>query len=469
MVNQRIEQWFENHRQRLVDDVCRMVRVKSVGGGPAGDLPYGEGPAAALREAISVAGEMGFSMRDIGHYVGEADLNGGPLELGILAHLDVVPEGSGWSTEPYSPVVRDGKIFGRGTADNKGPAMAALYAMACARELFPELTKNARLILGTDEERGSSDLKYYFGAHGAPVPPKSFTPDAFFPVINTEKGGFAPVFGAEWADDKTLPRVVRIEGGHTGNAVPRQAEALTEGLDAGAIRSAAKDWAERTGVTFTVEESKERLVKVTACGASAHAAMPHLGNNAQTALIGLLAGLPMAPGRGFAVIRGLSEMFPHGDFYGEAAGVKMEDFSGPLTLNFGILSYTATGFRGAFDSRVPVCANRENMADVIKARFESLGIAILEKVEMRPAHHTPEDSELVKTLLRVYEQYTGQKGYCVAIGGGTYAHDLPGAVAYGLKLPGENCNSHGADEFTLIDRLIRGGMMIAQVIADLCR
>ena len=243
---------------------------------------------------------------------------------------------------------------------------------------------------------------------------------------------------------------------------------MIEGLDASDIQAAAKGWTERTGVTFTVATKKE-LVKVIANGASAHAAMPHLGNNAQTALLGMLAQLPMAPSRGFEVIRGLAELFPHGDFYGEAAGVKMEDFSGPLTLNFGIFNYAMTGFSGAFDSRVPVCANRENMADVIVGRLSKLGISVLEKGEMRPAHHTPEDSELVKTLLRVYEQYTGEKGYCVAIGGGTYAHEIPGAVAYGLKLPGENCNSHGSDEFTFIDRLIDGGKIFAQVIVDLCR
>ena len=141
MVRQQIEQWFETHRQQLVEDVCRMVRVKSVGSEAKGDLPFGEGPAAALGEAISIAGRLGFPMRDIDHYVGEADLNGGPLELGILAHLDVVPEGSGWSTDPYSPVIKNGKIYGRGTMDDKGAAVTALYAMACIRELFPDTRK----------------------------------------------------------------------------------------------------------------------------------------------------------------------------------------------------------------------------------------------------------------------------------------------------------------------------------------
>ena len=174
--------------------------------------PYGRGPADALKAALQLAEGMGFAVQNDQNIVGTVDLAGGPPRLDILAHLDVVPAGDGWQvTAPYVPKIVDGRLYGRGSSDDKGPAIAALYAMHAVKTIGAPLSGRVRLILGTDEECGSSDLKHYYERE--PEAPMSFAPDAEFPVINVEKGRFTPSFEARFEPDHTLPRIVSVDAG----------------------------------------------------------------------------------------------------------------------------------------------------------------------------------------------------------------------------------------------------------------
>ena len=161
---QQIESWFAGKEALLLEGVSRLVSIRSVKGESAPGAPFGPGPAAALAEALKLAGEWGL-LNPVSHegYVGTADLNGEETALHILGHLDVVNEGEGWTvTEPYSPKVADGCIYGRGTDDDKGPVVVSMLAMKCVKDLAIPLKKNVRLIMGTDEESGSADIAYYF-------------------------------------------------------------------------------------------------------------------------------------------------------------------------------------------------------------------------------------------------------------------------------------------------------------------
>ena len=194
--HEQLDLFFDRRRAAMVEDIRALVRVDSVKGEAYPGAPFGSGPAAALDTALALARREGFSARNVDGYVGVVDLNDAPTELGILAHLDVMPQGTGWTYPPFDVTEHEGKLYGRGTADDKGPAVAALYAMMAVKAIRPELHKNVRLILGTDEESGSADIAYYF-AREAP-PPHVFSPDGDFPVINIEKGRFAPVFRGRW-------------------------------------------------------------------------------------------------------------------------------------------------------------------------------------------------------------------------------------------------------------------------------
>ena len=467
MYREQIEAYFADKQEEILADICRLIRIKSERGEPREGMPFGEGPYAALKEGEAMLREKGFAPKNFDNYVISAELNDKPAYLGILAHRDVVSEGSGWTFPPYEGTVKDGRLYGRGSADDKGPAVVALWAMKAAREIEPNLSRGARLILGSAEETGSEDLEHYLPLE--PAPPVSFSPDAEYPVINIEKGGHRPIFGADWAEDPALPRVTEIHGGSTVNIVPLESDAWVEGLALETILEHCARESKKTGVQFgAVEEGG--LIHIHALGESAHAASPEGGKNAQTALLALLASLPLAPSAGQKAICDLSRLFPYGDNHGTALGVDQEDaISGRLTLVFSKLTFTKTGFEGQYDSRCPICATNDNMRAVSEKNLNACGFTFRKKPDMYAPHHTSAESDLCQTLLRTYEDYTGQKGECVAIGGGTYVHDIEGGVAFGCAMPGTDNRMHGADEFAVIDELMVSAKMFTQVILDLCK
>lgn len=461
-----IEAYFRKHEQEMLNDICKLVEINSEKMTAEEGMPYGRGAYDALHKALELAGGMGFQVKNYDNYVGTADLNHFEKGLDILAHLDVVPGGDGWTvTKPFMPVIRDGKLYGRGSADDKGPAVAALYAMKAVKELGIPLTKNARLILGTDEECGSSDIPHYYAVEEeAPV---TISPDADFPLINIEKGSLRADFYSSWEEDPALPRIFSIHGGIKSNVVPGTASAELEGLDESLIAAAASQAEKETGVSFSWEVKDGRL-KINAVGVNAHAARPNDGNNALTALLVLLVKLPLAATEGFTKVKQVLSLFPHGDCSGKAAGVQMKDeISGELTLNFGIFDYKVNGFKGNFDCRAPIAATNENLRDVLRERMYSMGITLADE-DLHPAHHVPADTPFIQVLLSCYEAYTGNQGECLAIGGGTYVHDLKRGVAFGCAMPGVDNHMHGPDEFALVEDLVISGMIFAQAIVELC-
>lgn len=461
-----IDKYFDEHWFEMMRDIARMVAINSEKMPAEKDMPFGRGPYEALHEFLEMAKEHGFEPKNYDNYVGAIDLNDKEKQLDILAHLDVVPAGEGWTvTDPFEAIIKEGKIYGRGTADDKGPAVVAMYAMQCVRELGIELKKNARLIVGTDEECGSGDIPHYYAVEEEA--PMTFSPDAEYPVINIEKGSIHPEFKASWEEDRALPRVTEIHGSLKVNVLPGKARAVVEGLALETMQEIAGQVSEKTKMSYELEQDGS-LVRITAVGKGAHAASPEEGNNALTGLIEYLLALPLAESEATRKLQSLKKLYPHGDSRGEALGVAMADeISGALTLCFTMMDFGLTGFTGQFDCRAPICANNENMRDVAERNMAAEGI-IMAHDDMAAPHHVPGDSEFVKELLKVYEAYTGQKGKCIAIGGGTYVHHLKNGVAFGCSMPGTDNKMHGADEFAVIEELIMSAKIFAQVIIDLC-
>lgn len=465
MYQQQIEAYFANQEPLLVDAVCRLVAIDSVEGSPAPGAPFGPGPAAALNEALRLAGEWGLTAQNLEGYVGCVDLNDHPDALHLLCHLDVVAPGEGWSvTQPFTPKVADGMIFGRGADDDKGPAAACLLAMKAVQELGIPLKANCRLILGTNEESGSADIAWYFARH--PFAPATFSPDSGFPVINTEKGGFQPVFSMSWPVQEQLPRLRWLHGGLRINILPGEASAAVEGLSMHDVQPCARDITARTGVMFTFAH-EGGLTVIRAKGEASHAAWPEGGNNALTGLVALLCALPLAPGPCRDALGALNALLPHGDYLGRALGIaQSEPVAGPLTVAFTLLEVTDTGLEGRFDSRVPLCATQDNCLKVAQAAFARHGFTF--SGQQDSPHHTPADTPFVQTLLRRYEQYTGLKGECLSTGGGTYVRGIPGGVAFGCTLPGFDTHLHGPDERVRIQDLMLSAKLFAHIILDLC-
>ncbi len=466
LMKKLIEDYFEQNKGLMIRDIMRLVRIKSDREEAKEGRPYGDGPAEVLAAALEMASEMGFRTKNYDNYVCAVDFNELENKLDILAHLDVVPGGDGWSvTEPFDPVVKDGKLYGRGTIDDKGPAVAALYAMKAVRDLDIPLKAGVRLILGTDEECGSSDIRYYYGIEKEA--PMTFSPDASFPVVNIEKGGLQGKFESRFEESTETPRVVSFKAGIKSNVVPGEASAVVEGIDPEEIRDYCDAVSELNGISFNLTTQGEKTT-ITAKGLQGHASTPDKGRNALTGLLEVISRLPVSHSTGFERLKALNSVFPHGDWLGEAAGVAMSDeLSGKLTISLNMMDYDGSSLNGTFDCRAPLCATKENLLDVIKAKLAEYGI-VLQNDDIKPPHHVPGDSEFVKTLLRCYENYTGKKGYCISMGGGTYVHRLENGVAFGSTMPGSENNMHGPDEFAVIEDLLTSAKIFTQAIIELC-
>ena len=478
-LRKKIDDWFDANTDDLINDLGRLVEINSVRSKSEDGAPYGVESRAVLSLAQSMLEERGLNVKVFEDMMITADFGPAPLLLGILAHLDIVAVGEGWELDPLKVTIKDGNIYGRGVIDNKGPSVAAMYALYCVRDLFPELKHGVQIILGSGEETGFDDVKQYLKKNTPP--PNVFTPDAEYPVVNIEKGRFMPVFGAKWEKETTLPRIVSITGGKTPNVVPNHSEAVIEGISLEDAEAFCREFSEKTGVKFSVvhgiagqarnDDGNTRELSpcvITAEGVAAHASLPERGNNAQTALIEMLVAMPFAVSKGFEFLKALNRLFPHGDNHGTSLGIDMsDDIAGRITVNFGVLRFSELEFSGTFDSRTPACADDVNLFEMTQDSFKREGIEITYH-DITGCHHTPEDTEFVQKLLRLYEEYTGKPGTCTSMGGLTYVHDIPGGVAFGCAMPGDDNKAHGVNEHISKEQLITSAKMFAQAIIDMC-
>lgn len=465
MYRKALDEYFTLHRQEFIGDLCRLLKIESVKGAPAPHAPYGEGPAAALDEAMAMARDCGFTVTDHDRRVMTADMNDAPAGVDILAHLDVVPGGEGWTvTSPFVPVIKGDLIYGRGTSDDKGPAVAALYAMRAVKALNIPLRKNVRLILGTDEECGSSDAEWYYARNDEA--PMTFSPDADFPLVNVEKGRIHGRLSAVCPAGEALPRVSAFRCGERSNVVSLTAEADVSGLTAAQAAPVAVQCERDTGVTYRLTDTARGL-HVSAEGVSAHGSTPDKGNNPLTGLIELLCRLPLARDGAAECLAALRRLFPHGGHEGTALGIARKDeLAGSTTVALTVLHLENGALSAEFDARLSLAATEENTAAVLRRTLSDAGFTYT--CSATEPHCVPADSPLVQTLLRCYETYTGQKGEPLAMGGATYVHNLKNGVAFGCIPPGADTHMHGADEWMSIDTLLLSAKMFAQAIIDLC-
>ena len=479
-LRKKIDDWFDVNTDDMLSDLGKIMKINSVRSESKDGAPYGVESRAVLSLAQSMLEDRGFDVSVFEDMMITAEYGPAPVIMGILAHLDIVDVGDGWDSDPLELVEKDGVLYGRGVVDNKGPSVAAMYALYCARELYPQLTHGVQIILGSGEETGFDDVTQYLMKNK--TPPNVFTPDAEYAVVNVEKGRFTPTFGAKWEKETELPRVVSIIGGKTSNIVPHHAEAIVEGFSVEDVERFCREYSNKTGVKlsanpydcansnelFTCVSTPCECVLITAEGKAAHSSFPERGNNAQTAIIELLASMPFAKSKGFEYICALNRLFPHDDKNGTAFGIEMsDDVAGKMTVNFSVLRFTEYEFSGTFDSRTPICADEKDLVGITKATFEREGIDVTYHV-LKKSHYTPKETPFVQKLLNLYEEYTGKPGECTSMGGLTYVHDIEGGVAFGVVMPGEDNKAHGANEYIKKEQLITSAKMFTQAIIDMC-
>lgn len=461
---QQISDYIDSHQNDMTDTLAELIKIPSVRGNAEPDAPFGKYPALALGKALDICRSFGFKTENIDNYAGHADFSDNETKLAVLCHLDVVPAGNDWNYNPYELFSdkENGLLFGRGTIDNKGPAVAVMYAMKAIRELNIPLAYNVRFIMGTDEENGSSDMKYYMKKQK--MPPCVFTPDGSYPVINIEKGMIRLELSAKFSENNDSA-IISFNGGKTINAVPGLAYAEIKGISADRILKTADNL--NMTVKFIAEKYGD-IIKITAKGSDAHASTPETGDNAVTALLALIAALEPDNSEIFRYIKILSELYPYRETDGFSCGIKCSDEkSGALTSVLSVLNLDRNGFVARNDIRFPIsrCCN-----DIIRimentVSEKTLNMTVLLKDE---PHYTDENSGFVKSLLEIYSEITGSESKCIAIGGGTYVHNIQGGVAFGAEFPDENNNMHGADEHIKIKSFLLNAKIIAAAIIKIC-
>jgi len=427
------------YKDEVVKEIQNAVRVKSVKEAPLPGMPFGEGPAKALDHFMNLAKKLGFKEEKFDNYAMHIDMGEGKETLGILAHVDVVPEGDNWTYPPYSGTIADGKIYGRGTLDDKGPAIISLFAMKVIADLGIKLNKKIRMILGADEESGSACLKYYFGELKMPYPDIAFTPDSSFPVTYAEKGSVRVKIKKKFS---TLKDVV-IKGGNAFNSVPNEANGVIPVDMLGEVKNKNK-------VEFVKEGN---VYKVFSAGIPAHGAHPEKGYNAISALFEVLKDIEVKNEE----LKGLVAFFDKFikmETDGKSFGVKCTDGeTGDLTLNLGKINLENNELEIWIDMRVPVKVKNEQIIETIKKNTEDYGYEFLLHSNTQPLY-VAKDSFLVSTLMNIYKELTGDNAaQPVAIGGGTYAKYAKNAVAFGALLPDQEDRMHQRDEYLEISKI----------------
>lgn len=462
-MEEKINELVESYREDMVRALENLVKIPSVIDPESAKdkAPFGKDVWRALDAVLALAEELGFETKDYDGYAGTASFGREGKEIGILSHIDVVPPGNGWTKEPFSPEICDGKMYGRGTIDDKGPVVAALYAMKAVKESGLPLKNHVRHIIGCDEETGHRCIKYYLTKEKCPD--LGFSPDGMFAVIHAEKGilRFKMEAKLEEAPGKDGPYLVKVKGGTVVNAVPNLAEVWI-----GGAREALDKVKDRFQKEVKEEGSasmEEGLLRLKFSGTSAHAMQPWLGKNAVLAMVRFLKEVPFAGRQTQEYFQNLDALFGDG-WEGRNLGIACEDqLSGKLSMNLGILESHDGKSTVKVDVRCPVHIDLKTIWKTICLTCQKYGFEP-EYWQMRDPLYVPKDSGLVQTLLDVYEEVTGTREEPITIGGGTYCRDVDNFVSFGPVFPGEPELAHEADEYIDLEQMMTCARMYAQAL-----
>ena len=434
-MNNKLNEIVDKNSKELIKAVQDMVKIKSVRDIPKKGMPFGEGVCKALNKQLEIAEKLGFKVTNVDNYYGYAEYGEGEEYVCALGHLDVVPEGDGWQYAPYSGEIVDDKLWGRGTVDDKGPINAALFALAALKESGFKPSKKIRIIFGCDEESGCEDMEYYNEREKAPI--YGFTPDADFPAIYGEKGilRFELTTPFDLTDGSNIKS---IAGGIVVNAVPDKAEAIITGKTCPDTEN------------ITCKENADGSVIVSAKGIPAHGSIPHTGKNAIGILIKYLVDNNLVEGKEGEKLAFIRKYLCDGTF-GAELGIDMEDETGPLTINMGIVDVVDGKLRLHMDLRYPCTKTDKGILETFLTKLQGFDV---ENVENAKPLYVSKDSRLIKTVTDVYSEFYDGDSTATAIGGGTYAKHLDNIVAFGPCIPGEELVEHTNHEYIKIDSLI---------------
>jgi len=452
------------HQADYLADLSTMLRVPSFRDDSQAtpDAPLGPGPKEALTTFLAIAERDGFKTKNIDNLVGYAEYGDGDETLAVLAHVDEMPAGNGWETDPFEPTIKDGKLYARGASDDKGPGMAAYYGLKMVKELGLKLNKKVRFIVGTDEESNWTGMKRYFEVE--PAPTLGFSPDAEFPLINGEKGNVSLQvhFGnqAEGAFE-----LKQFDSGLRENMVPREAVAVITTPADDQVVTNFEAFLAAQPITGQATQDDAGL-KLEVVGKAAHGMEPRNGINAGTYLATFLSQYAFAADAqdflGFIATK------LHDDSRVTQLDLAFtDDVMGDLTMNVGLLHFDQqAGGALTLNFRYPKGIEPADLTKKIASELPA-GATVTQGDFMVPHYVDPSDP-IVKDLMAVYRRQTGDAdSQPEIVGGGTYGRMMARGVAFGALFPHTEDTMHQANEFQPIDDLMAAMAIYGESIAVL--
>ena len=460
---------LDDHRDEMAESLSRLVSIPSIAKRTQGKDPFGAPVRQVYDLMLEMAVDEGFIPCDLDGFGGHFDYVGsGDGLMGILAHLDVVPEGDDWDFEPFGGEIRDGYVCGRGSVDDKGPTIACFYAMKALKKCGFSPDKTIRMILGLDEETEWEGMKHYV-AFAARLPDCGFTPDADFPVIHGEKGflvfDIARKFGKTAGEGLQLRS---ITGGTAANCVADRARAV--------ISDTSKKYKGYDDIRALIEEIREdrgwelatkgigKSLEITAEGTSSHGSKPENGLNAISIITEVLGHLNFVNDDMSDFIRFYNEHIGF-EFHGEHMGCALEDEeSGKLVWNVGMIDLQEKSVALTINVRYPVTMDDEQVYSGVMSVIDKFDSGIV-KGRHQPPVYMPADDPMVLKLMDIYRRHTGDEdSEPIVIGGGTYARAMDNILAFGARFPGNEDLTHQKNEKISIDDLLLLSKIYAEAI-----
>lgn len=409
------EEYIQSKREEYIKDLGDLIAIESVGADPVGKYVFGTGSAAAIDMMMDIGAAYGFNTENHDYYCASVVYGQKPEELGMIAHVDVVPAGDGWSYPPYQLTVENDLLIGRGTEDDKGPAVAALYAMRFFKDKGIELPFALRLLVGGDEERGMNDLPYFLKSHKAPF--FSFTPDSEFPVCTGEKG-----IGKLDIKLCTLENLESMEGGTVTNAVAGKAKAVVKNVENGSLKAAEN---------IEIEYAEGKAI-IVATGKTAHAATPEEGVSAIALLAEYLLKNVKLSEDEKAALKFMA--LTCGDYLGNNLGVAdSNDLMGYLTCIGGLLKTVDGALVQNFNIRFPNMGKWDIIKEKAAITAAKYGGTVVKDSHTDGYCFDPNKAE-IQALTEACATVTGKDSKPYTMGGGTYARSFPNTVAFGSTI-----------------------------------
>ena len=435
-IQEHVDSFIAENREALLRDMKTVIDIDSVEAPAEPNAPYGAGVRKALDAALAIARDLGLSTGECDGYMGYADVKGdSDTQLATITHLDVVPAGNGWDSDPFDMIEKEGWLIGRGVSDDKGPALLTLYMAKFFKEYCDQtgetLPYTLRVLLGCSEETGMTDVDYYLERN--PMPAFCFTPDAEFPVGYGEKGGFGGVFVSQ----KLSGNLRDFAGGVAGNVVPDRASAL--------VKADFASLQETENVKLAAEGD---CVRITGYGIGGHASKPQGTVNAIGLVVNYLLDNHLCTPEENEYLAMLHTLLSCTD--GSSFGIACQDeFFDPLTCIGGTITMEDGVLRQSIDVRFPTAITGEELIQKSQALAATGHAEFVPSRVNKPFHIHPE-SPAIDVLMNAYRTVTGSDKKPFTMGGGTYARHFANAVSFGpdddAEKPAFVGNMHGANE-----------------------